>query len=42
MCGLTFAKLGLWLVKAYPKASTTCRPNALGFLCPGISGEVCY
>ena len=29
-------------MEACPKASTTSRPDALGSLCLGILGEVCY
>ena len=38
MCGLTFEQR----VEACPKASMASRYDALGFLCKGISGEVCY
>ena len=42
MCGLTSANWGLLLVEACLKASTSTRPDALGFLCTRISGKISY
>ena len=38
-----FCKVGGPMIgEACPKASMASRPDALGFLCLGISGKVCY